>query len=125
MAEALARTYGSDVMVSSSAGLTPAGFTVPETRFVLMERNISLGEHLPRHFRDVDLTKIDVLVNMSGRKLPEVSHPKLRVEEWQVADPIGLSSDVFRTVCDDIEMRVMNLILRMRTGKFDLSATTP
>ena len=125
MAEALARSYGSDVMIASSAGLTPASFTVPETRSVLMERNIALGDHLPRRLSDVDLSEIDVVVNMSGRKLPEVSNPQVRVENWPVTDPIGLSSDVFRTVRDDIEMRVMNLILRMRTGKFDLSATTP
>ena len=54
MAEAMARKYGSDVLEVRSAGLTPAMNTTPFTRSVLQEKNVDLGDHLPRRFRDLD-----------------------------------------------------------------------
>ena len=66
MAEALARKYGSDVLEVSSAGLTPAINTTPYTRKVLEEKNVDLGDHVPRRFYDLDLSQSDLIVNMSG-----------------------------------------------------------
>ena len=41
---------------------------------------------------------------------------KLSVEErkWEVRDPFGDTMDVYREVSNDIEMRVMQLILELR-----------
>jgi protein-tyrosine-phosphatase len=52
---------------------------------------------------------------MSGHDLP--ADTARRVEAWKVHDPIGQSDQVYREVRDRIEGLVMNLILRMRTGK--------
>ncbi|MBC8167681.1 MAG: hypothetical protein H7Y20_17660 [Bryobacteraceae bacterium] len=41
------------------------------------------------------------------------------VETWDVPDPYGRSEKTFQQTRDQIEMLVMNLILRIRTGKFD------
>ena len=123
MAEAMARTYGSDVMEVSSAGVAPAMMTCAETRGVLRERNIDLGDHLPRRVRDLDLSGYDLVVNMSGRTLKAPAG--VRVENWTVTDPIGRSEEVYREVCGRIEMLVMNLILRIRTGKFDEARHAP
>ena len=115
MGEALARKYGSDVIVSDSAGLTPALVTTPFTRSVLRERNVDLGDHLPKGLDEVDLKRCDLVINMSGVKLPStISVP---VEEWLVKDPYGSPEAAYRIACDDIESRVMRLILRVRTGK--------
>ena len=38
----------------------------------------------------------------------------MQVEDWEVRDPIGQSEDVYRTVRDQIEQRVMRLILAIR-----------
>lgn len=115
MGEALARKYGSDVIVADSAGLTPAVVTTHLTRLVLRERNVDLGDHLPKSLDEVDLTRCDLIVNMSGMKLP--STIRIPVEEWPVKDPYGALEPAYRTACDDIETRVMRLILRARTGK--------
>jgi len=115
MGEALARKYGSDVIVADSAGLTPAEVTTSLTRSVLRERNVDLGDHLPKGLDEVDLTQCDLIVNMSGMKLP--SNIGIPVEEWPVKDPYGSLEPAYRTACDDIEGRVMRLILRARTGK--------
>ncbi|HUS04866.1 MAG TPA: low molecular weight phosphatase family protein [Bryobacteraceae bacterium] len=121
MAEALARAYGSDVIRARSAGLTPAISTSPLTRTVLKEKNIELGDHLPRSIRDISLDGVDLIVNMSGRKLPvETAVPIL---DWKVKDPIGGSQTVYQEVCAQLEMLVMQLILQLRTGKFDYRAT--
>ena len=118
MAEAMARKYGSDVLVASSAGLTPALNNHALTRSVLSELNIDLGEHMPRRFTDIDLSKFDLIVNMSGEKLTATKG--VPVENWNVKDPMGRQAPEFRVARNDIEMRVMNLILRLRTGKLVL-----
>jgi arsenate reductase len=122
MAEALARKYGSDVIEPSSAGLSPAFDTYSLTRSVLMEKNVDLGDHLPRRVRDLDLTDYDLLVNISGLKLP--ANLGIPVEDWEVKDPFGGPPEDFRRAMEEIEMLVMRLILRIRTGKFD-SASRP
>jgi protein-tyrosine-phosphatase len=112
MAEAFARKYGSDVIIASSAGLTPAANTVPFTRQVLAEKNVDLGDHLPRRFRDLDLGDYDLIVNMSGAKISEdIGVP---VENWNVKDPFGGSDLEYRRARDEIEMAVMRLVLRIR-----------
>jgi protein-tyrosine-phosphatase len=118
MAEAFARKYGSDVIEPSSAGLSPALNTHALTRAVLMEKNVDLGDHIPRRFRDLDPNKYDLIVNISGEKLP--STLSVPVENWDVEDPIGGDQDEFRRAMEELEMLVMRLILRIRTGKFDL-----
>ncbi len=120
MAEAFARTYGSDVIEASSAGLSPALNTSALTRTILLEKNVDLGNHLPRRFRDIDLNKYDLVVNISGQKLP--SNLGVLVEDWDVKDPFGGDEEEFRQAMHKLEMLVMRLILRIRTGKFDGAA---
>ena len=122
MAEALARAYGSDVINAQSAGLTPALSTSPLTRMVLKEKNIDLGDHLPRALKEVDLDTVDLIINMSGRKVTG-NGGKVPVQDWDVPDPIGAPQTVYREVCAQLEMMVMRLILQIRTGKFDYRAT--
>ena len=114
MAEALANKYGADVLFASSAGLAPAITTTPYTRKVLAEKNVELGEHRPKNLSEIELHKVDVLVNMSGQQLP--SNRSLLIENWAVPDPYGLDENAYRRVRDDIEMRVMRLILKLRSA---------
>ena len=120
MAEAFARTYGSDVIEASSAGLAPAFNTAVMTRTILLEKNIDLGDHLPRRFRDIDLSTYDLVVNITGQRLP--SSLGVLVEDWDVKDPFGGEAEDFRRAMHHLEMLVMRLILRIRTGKFDAAA---
>jgi protein-tyrosine-phosphatase len=120
MAEALARKYGSDVLTVSSAGLTPAVNTHILTRSVLKEINVDLGDHRPRHLDEVDLRRIDLIVNMSGEALTEVGD--VPVETWDVKDPYGRDEAEFRRARGEIEMKVMHLILRARKGKLSPAA---
>jgi protein-tyrosine-phosphatase len=115
MAEALARKYGSDVLMPASAGLSPAMDPQVPTRSILREINVDLGQHRPRNLGEVDLRRFDLIVNMSGMPLPAVQD--VPVETWDVKDPYGREEEAFRRARSDIEMKVMHLILRVRTGK--------
>ncbi|HYP06841.1 MAG TPA: low molecular weight phosphatase family protein [Bryobacteraceae bacterium] len=115
MAEAMARKYGSDVLEVASAGLAPALGNTPFTRSVLTEKNVDLGDHLPRRFRDIDIKSFDLVVNISGSPLPK--NLGVPVEEWNVDDPMGGSEDEFRQARETLEMLVMRLVLRARLGK--------
>jgi arsenate reductase (thioredoxin) len=112
MAEAFANHYGSDVLRASSAGLAPAVALSPHTRKVMLEKNVDIGNHLPRSLDELDTRGIDLIVNMSGYAIPG-----MQTVDWVIADPYGGPIEGYRAARDRIELQVMNLILKMRTGK--------
>ena len=116
MAEGFARKYGSDVMDPFSAGLAPAPIVQPMTKEVMKAKNITLDGQYPKTLDALDLSSFDLIVNMSGVKLP-VRLP-IEVREWTVEDPIGKSEEIYNTVRDQIEMAVMRLILEFRKPEF-------
>jgi len=118
MAEAMANKYGSDCLIAESAGTSPGLQSHATVRAVLLQKNVDLGKHIPKRYHDMKLSEYDVIVNMSGSKLPEL--PGLTVETWTVADPFGKSEERFKECRDALEMLVMRLVLRIRTGKFDV-----
>jgi arsenate reductase len=111
MAEAFARTYGSDVLIARSAGLAPAMIIQPETLKVLQERNIRADGQFPKGPELIQHESFDMVVNMSGQRL---QIPNTRVIDWPVPDPIGQSEAVYRTVATQIEGLVIRLILELR-----------
>lgn len=111
MAEGFARTYGSDVMEALSAGLAPAMSVSPMTIEAMKEKNIDMSAAIPRGVDGVDRAGLGLIVNISGQRLPVPGVPML---DWNVRDPIGRDEKTFREVRDEIELRVMELILRLR-----------
>lgn len=112
MAEGFARAYGSDVLEASSAGLAPAAVVQPMTRQVMRARNISLDGQFPIDLQIVDLKRFDLIVNLSGCELPFT--PPCPVVEWAVRDPIGAKESVYEQARDEIEARVIRLVLELR-----------
>ncbi len=115
MARGFASAYGSDVLVAESAGIAPAMAIPSLTRAVMREKNIELGEDFPKGFEFVNLDNVDLIVNMSGHALE--FETEARIETWNIRDPIGESEEVYRDVRDQIEQRVMRLILELRARK--------
>jgi protein-tyrosine-phosphatase len=111
MAEGFARAYGSDVMVVSSAGLSPAAIVAPLTRQVLSEKNIRIDDHFPKGLDMLSRETFDIVVNMSGLPMPITAR---RIVEWSVPDPIGQKEAAYRAVASQIEGLVMRLILELR-----------
>jgi arsenate reductase len=112
MAEGFARAYGADVMEPLSAGLYPAAIIAPLTKKVMLEKNIDISAQFPKALDGVGNGPIHRVINMSGYNVP--TPQGATVEEWKVEDPIGLSEETFRNVANDIEHRVMRLILALR-----------
>ena len=112
MAEGFARHYGSDALIPASAGLAPAARVAPDTVRAMREKNIDLSEHFPKTLRQLARVKFDAVINMSG--VPLGDGLKAPVEEWQVADPIGVDYEKHCQVRDEIEQRVMKLLIDLR-----------
>jgi arsenate reductase (thioredoxin) len=112
MAEGFARRYGSDIMQVASAGLAPAPIVQPLTKKVMEAKNINIDDQFPKDLHELDLDGFDLIVNMSGNKLP--SYLQIAVEEWKVEDPIGKSEETYVAVRDLLENQVMRLILESR-----------
>lgn len=112
MAEGFANHYGGDVLRASSAGLAPVLSVARETVAAMMDRNVDVSGHVPRPYDPRETNVTDIVVNMAGFKLPGPA-PKELIE-WKVTDPYGSSMNVYCAVRDDLEQRVMNLILDLR-----------
>lgn len=112
MAEAFARTYGSDVIVAASAGVNPAMWVAPDTMRAMAEKNIDLRDHFPKSIRHMSRAQFDLVINMSGRALPESLGPN--VLAWDVEDPVVVRYDEHCEIRDQIERMVMQLIVDLR-----------
>jgi protein-tyrosine-phosphatase len=112
-------------MEAASAGLSPAGIVQPLTKKVMEAKNINIDDQHPKSLNSVPVRSFDVIVNMSGTKLP-VRVP-MEVRNWSVEDPIGCSEEVYLAVRDQIEMQVMLLILELRreAAKSEAEAAGP
>jgi len=112
MAEGFANQYGSDVLSASSAGLAPLQRIPLETVAAMGEINVDVSRHVPRRYDPFEAADCDLVINMAGYKLPGPLGKK--VVEWQVKDPFQASAEAYRAVRDDLERRVMRLILELR-----------
>jgi arsenate reductase len=112
MAEAFARKYGSDVVQAASAGFSPASIVQPLTKKVMEAKNINLDDHFPKDLEHVPLSGFDIIVNISGKKLP--TRLTMEVRDWNVEDPMGKTEEEYVVARDLIEHQVMRLILDLR-----------
>ena len=112
MAEGFARRYGSDVIEPLSAGFAPAAVVQPLTKKVMEEKNIKVDDQYPKSLDSIEVPKLDLIINMSGVKLPK--RLSIPVREWKVEDPMGKSEETYVVLRDQIEMSVMGLILELR-----------
>jgi arsenate reductase len=112
MAEGFARHLAPGLIEPSSAGVFPAAIVQPETFQIMAERGTPLDpEMVPRNMLFVDGATVDILVNMSGTPAVRLLRNfQGREITWDVTDPIGMSTPVYRAVRDEIEKRVRGLI---------------
>jgi arsenate reductase len=115
MAEAFARTYGSDVLVAGSAGLAPARGVARDTVRAMAAKNIEMSAHFPKGLPNMGRGEFDLVVNMTGTNIGK-EFGKARMLDWDIADPIGMDYKDHCAVRDEIERRVMGVILELRRG---------
>jgi protein-tyrosine-phosphatase len=112
MAAAFANHYGGDVLTAASSGLAPTQGVARNTVRSMGEMNIDVSTHVPRLYNPFEVKNYDLVVNMAGYNLPGA--PPRELIEWQVSDPFGASLDVYRATRNDVEQKVMRLILDLR-----------
>jgi len=115
MAEAFARAHGRGVIEPGSAGVYPASIVAPDTVRAMAEKGIDLRGQFPKSVEQVDLTKFDLIVDMSGGLME--GHYTTPVEIWDVPDPITLDYEQHCHVRDRVEMLVQNLIRELNAKK--------
>ncbi|HTT65269.1 MAG TPA: hypothetical protein VMG35_25650 [Bryobacteraceae bacterium] len=115
MAEGFARKYGADVMIAGSAGLAPAFIVAPDTIRAMDEKDIDLRDQFPKGLHHLGRARFDLVINMSGYDLPPGIEAPVR--EWDVPDPVAEDYDTHCRIRDDIETRVMGLILELRRAR--------
>jgi len=115
MAEGFARKYGSDVLIAASAGLAPASGVASDTVRAMDEKSINLRDHFPKHLRHLERVKFDLVINISGYPLPESIECEVR--GWDIDDPVCMDYAEHCEIRDQIERKVMELILEFRRAQ--------
>ena len=94
-----------------SAGTEPGERVHPVVVEIMRERGIDLSKVRPQKLTDAVAREAQVHVTMGcGDACPYV--PGARVEDWPIEDPKGQGLDAVRTIRDEIEGRVRDLIAR-------------
>jgi protein-tyrosine-phosphatase len=108
MAEVFARAHGRGVIEPASAGVYPALKVAPDTVAAMAEKHLDMQGQFPKSIEHMDLSKFDLIVDMSGGMMDRVQKPA--VEVWDVPDPIMMEYEDHCEVRDRIEMLVKDLI---------------
>ena len=114
MAEAFARTYGADILIPASAGLSPAMKIATDTLKAMADKNIDLRDQFPKALRHLGRSEFDLVVNLSGSSVPEDLASRTKVLEWEVDDPVFMKYAQHCEIRDEIEKLVMSLIIDLR-----------
>jgi len=110
MAEAFARMHGGDGVEAFSAGSRPSGSVNPKAIEAMREVGYDLTRHHSKSLQDIPQIEYDVVIGMGcGDEGCALVQSKRR-EDWAIPDPKTLPPDEFRTVRDQIERQVQELL---------------
>ena len=113
MGAAFARRFGGNRIEVLSAGSEPSGEIHPLVLTAMRERGIDLARESPKLLSDDDVRGSDVVITMGcGDTCPV--YPGKRYFDWQLDDPAGKSIEQVRTIRDEIESRVHDLLVEMQ-----------
>lgn len=112
MAAGWMRHLGGDRVRVFSGGSEPAETLNPVAVEAMAEVGIDIGAGSPQRWTQAMLQAAEVVVTMGcGDACPVV--PGKRYEDWEVADPAGMSLTEVRPIRDEIERRVRQLLTRL------------
>jgi arsenate reductase (thioredoxin) len=114
MAAALLTHYAGDEVVVRSAGTAPADTINPTVVTAMREIGIDLdaNQATPKVLTDATVAASDIVITMGcGDSCPY--YPGTRYEDWMLDDPAGQPLDVVRTIRDEIDNRVRELLDRL------------
>jgi arsenate reductase (thioredoxin) len=98
-----------DQAVAWSGGSEPGTTINPAAITAMTERGIDITSEYPKPWTDEIVRAADVVITMGcGDACP--IFPGTRYENWDVADPDGLTHEQVRPIRDDLERRVHRLL---------------
>ena len=112
LAEAFSHIHKADDVAVHSAGSNPSGQINLKAMATMAELGYDMGEHRSQSLDEMPDIDYDAVITMGcGDNCPWVKG-KIR-EDWGLPDPKHLSEDEFRSVRNDIEKRVIDLLRRL------------
>lgn len=109
MAAAFLRHLAGDRIEVRSAGSMPADQINPTAVAAMAELGIDITSWQPKLLTTQAVEESDVVITMGCGDVCPI-FPGKRYEDWQLADPAGQGIEQVRTIRDDIQDRVQNLI---------------
>ncbi len=95
-----------------SAGSEPGSNVNPQVAAVLRDRGLSTESEIPTLLTSQLVSVADVVVTMGcGETCP--FFPGKRYLDWEVEDPAGQDRDTVQRIVDDIERRVLDLLVEL------------
>lgn len=112
MAEGFARHYGGKIVKLASAGTKQASEIDPVAVKVMLERDIDISSQSPKQLMDDDIDKYDLVITMGcGVEAMCPFIPSKKKRDWELENPKGKPTDIYRKVRDEIENKIKEFIL--------------
>jgi protein-tyrosine-phosphatase len=109
MAAGFAREIGGERVVVHSAGSAPGETLNSAVVEAMREKGVDISNESPQKLTDEMGRSADVIVTMGCGDACPVYLGK-RYLDWELTDPSGKDLDEVRSIRDDIEERVRNLV---------------
>ena len=114
MAESIALREASDIIEPFSAGLFPLGYIPPPTQQTLQNNGYSFEGLSSKPISRDAWDNADLIINLSGERCDPFFDHSEKVEDWDVADPIGRDPEIYQQILEQIADRVRLLAERLR-----------
>jgi len=109
MAAGFARQIGANNLIVYSAGSAPGEYLNPAVVEAMSEKGIDISNESPKKLTDEMGKEAQVIITMGCGDACPVYIGK-RYLDWDVEDPAGQDLEAVRTIRDEIEQRVADLV---------------
>ena len=117
MAEAFANHYGKGKVVASSAGIMLADRVNPLVVEAMRENGIDISMNRPKLLTPAMAEDADKIITMGCSVEKICPAPLLKnVIDWELEDPKGKPLEKVREIRDEIEKKVLKLIVELQTA---------
>jgi protein-tyrosine-phosphatase len=116
IAEGFFKKYAKQNMICSSAGTVPADKLNPDAVTTMKEIGIDVSAHKPKVLTNEMIDQASMIINMGcmdNDSCPAMLLKSKTMEDWSIEDPARKPIEKVREIRDQIERKVMDLVLRL------------
>lgn len=115
MAEAFLNMFGEGIITAYSCGSSPSGNVNERAIAFMAECGYDMSKQKSKSVDELPAIEYEYVITMGcGDQCPTV--PAKMHEDWDIEDPKYLSDDRFREIRTTIELRVKELVLRIKNA---------